>query len=70
MPTPERVFIEAGVGNEPSHIGKDKSGSTLYHMAPFGIDVDMVGINPGNRSGHHAKVQVILEGMGIAGLAL
>jgi len=30
----------------------------------------MVSINLRDCSGHHAKVQVILEGMGIAGLAL
>ena len=68
-PKHEKIIIEASIGNEPSQIGKGETGSTLHHMLPFGIGVDMVGVNPASSSGHHAKVEVILDCMGIAGLA-
>ena len=66
----EKIYSEACIGNEPSHIGEGKTNSTLCHVTPFEIGVDTVDIDPANRSGNRANAQVFLDGMDIADLTL
>ena len=42
--------------------------ATSYSVAPVWRFLKSVGVNPGYRNCHHAKVQMVLDGIGMSGL--
>jgi hypothetical protein len=44
-------------------------GSIIHSVTMLGCLIKMIGIDPGNRGGHHAKVEMIGHRMRIPGLA-
>ena len=69
-PKPKKILGQCGIGNQSSHIGESKTGSTFHDMTPLRVGLDAVGVDPGNRGGHHTEVQVIDHRMGVACLAV
>ena len=69
MANPIKILTERGLGDEAPDIGKGKTGPSLDLVPTLRVRFDAVGINPGDRGGHHTKLQVVDHGLGIPTLA-
>jgi hypothetical protein len=56
-----KIFVQCCLGNQSSDIGKGEMVSAFDRMPSRWSFVQVAGINPGERGGHHAKVQVVLD---------
>ena len=64
-----KIFIESGLSDEFSHIGKGEVLSIVDSVTTLGGVLKVVGVNPSNSGRHHTEVEMIGDGMGIPGLA-
>ena len=62
--------MKSGLSDEFSHIRKGEMFTMVDSVATLGSEINAVGINPGNGSSHHAKVEMIDDGMGFPVLTL
>ena len=69
VPKPQKILRDCSIGNQSSDIGKGKTGSAFQEVSPLGVGLDVIGVKPDQRHGHHTEIEVVAHRIGVTDLA-
>ena len=63
-----KIFVESGLSDEFSHIGKSKMLSIVDSVTTLRSVFKVVSVYPCDGGGHHTEIKMIRDGMRVPGL--